>query len=714
MLSRVFPRLLALALAFTLGTVAAPAAASVDSSQHFAAVKTATPPPLDASLPAAAWRKALVATGFFDFTTREPAKYATTAYLLYDDVNLYVGFHCVQTGTPITAAQTVNNAGVGSDDHVAISLDTSGNGSRVYSFKVTPKGIHDEYSSEDSRYAPPWKSVGKIFPNGDYNVMMVIPLADLRAQGSAVAHWRVNFVRSIAATNEEYTWAYDPTMNDVGASQFWPWLDGLQLAAHATQPQPRADVYALASAGSDRRQFQNGIGNFEQMNPRAIGLDATYPFTNTLALVGTLNPDFSNIEQDQTTIAPQEFQRNYQEYRPFFSEGSHFINALPGININGYETLFYTPSIGIFNRGLKLEGTTGNNSIGALNVSGSGFDDTALGYNYTPPNNAFGVSFEDVLANHTGLRDNTEGFALDQRNVHSGELSIVRFEQETGTNVTAPGAAQSLEFGAGLQSARQSAFLVYKDLGPAFAPVDGYTQSNDIAGPQLFWQYNGVGPHRGGVQSYQVFLVGDRYSDRSGAVHQADVDANVDVTLRSLLSFNYGTGTSELRLYGTPYPVYANPQQLTYNQQSLGVGYKDGTPNHVDASYSWGPFGGSYLQQIDASTTRQFGAYGISLEFAGSIEHASAGALPRSNSQWLRSASLSRSFGRDALLAIGIRSINGTGGFAVPATNLAISYHQRLRNQDELYIDYGTPAAYQTLHRLLVKIVFHVGGGTGT
>ena len=128
MLSRVFLSVLVLALAFTLGT----AAASVDSSQHSAAVKTATPPPLDASLPAAAWRKALVATGFFDFTTREPAKYATTAYLLYDDVNLYVGFHCVQTGTPITAAQTVNNAGVGSDDHVAISLDTSGNGSRVY------------------------------------------------------------------------------------------------------------------------------------------------------------------------------------------------------------------------------------------------------------------------------------------------------------------------------------------------------------------------------------------------------------------------------------------------------------------------------------------------------------------------------------------------------------------------------------------------------
>lgn len=111
--------------------------------------------------------------------------------------------------------------------------------------------------------------------------------------------------RFIAATNDEYTWAYEAPQTSPADPTFWPTIEGVRLAGTATRTQAHADVYALASGGSDRRSFQNGIGRFVQTNPRSIGVDATYPITNTLAFVGTLNPDFSNVEQDQTTIAPQ-------------------------------------------------------------------------------------------------------------------------------------------------------------------------------------------------------------------------------------------------------------------------------------------------------------------------------------------------------------------------------------------------------------------------
>ena len=75
---------------------------------------------------------------------------------------------------------------------------------------------------------------------------------------------------------------------------------------------------------------------------------------------------------------------------------------------------------------------------------------------------------------------------------------------------------------------------------------------------------------------------------------------------------------------------------------------------------------------------------------------------------------MTRSFGRDTSLALGLRTITGTGGYGVPGTNVAASFHERFRNQSELYVEYGTPAAYRTLQRMLVKYVFHVGGGTGT
>ena len=106
----------------------------------------------------------------------------------------------------------------------------------------------------------------------------------------------------------------------------------LDLAASAAaRPKPRADIYGLASIGEDRNLFQQANGTFLPMNVRAFGGDVSYPLTPTIRFVGTLNPDFSNVEIDQQTIVPQEFQRQLVEYRPFFSQGAAYINADSGV-----------------------------------------------------------------------------------------------------------------------------------------------------------------------------------------------------------------------------------------------------------------------------------------------------------------------------------------------------------------------------------------------
>ena len=138
-----------------------------------------------------------------------PADHETVAYLLYDDENLYVAIHNEQHGTPIVATQTVDHASVASDDHVSLNLETSGNGGRVYQFRMNPHGIHDESSSENARYAPDWKSSADVLPNGDWNAVMVIPLNVIRAQGGGKQDWQINVVRFVAGTNDEYTWAYE-------------------------------------------------------------------------------------------------------------------------------------------------------------------------------------------------------------------------------------------------------------------------------------------------------------------------------------------------------------------------------------------------------------------------------------------------------------------------------------------------------------------------
>lgn len=703
-----------LAAAVFLTATRLQAQAYVAHEATFTAVRAAAPLALDPSLSDPAWQKAFTATDFYNFTARRPAALKTTAYVLYDEKNLYVAFRCVQSGVPISATQNVDHAGVLTDDHVTVLIDTSGNGSRSYDFRSSPKGVHDESSTENSRYTPVWQSAAKVLPNGDYNVMMIIPLSNLRSEGGPTKRWRINFVRFIAATSDEYTWAYEPQESDPSNQQDWPVFTGLHIASTATRPKPYADVYALQSGGSQRAVFQNGIGQFEPMNPRPLGVDVTYPFTNTLAFVGTLNPDFSNVEQDQATIAPQEFQVFYNEYRPFFAQGAGFINSLPNVGLNGpSDILFYTPSIGIFNRGLKVEGTAGRNAIGVLNAIGAGFDDTAFGYKYVLPDNSFSASAEGVLARHTDLSDNVAGIGLGQTNPHSGEFTLLRYSSEAGTLVTDLGAAHSLLTGGGIQTSRFLALAFYKDVSPEFNPVDGFTQANDERGPQGLLQYNGTPAGNGPVKSYQLTALADRYVDGSGAVHQADVAGIFNVTFKNQISLNGFAGPSEFRFYDQGFPDYTNGQTFWFNRRSLGIGYKDGTSSPIDVSYAWGPFNGQWVQQFNSSMTRTFGLYGISLEFDGNIERAGAGA-PISDSQWLRRISLTRAFGRNATLAVGLRSINGTGGFAEPGTNIAISYSQRFPNQDLLYLVYGTPAAPQTLHRLIAKYVFHIGGASGT
>ncbi|HEX8806088.1 MAG TPA: sugar-binding protein, partial [Candidatus Aquilonibacter sp.] len=225
--------------------------AALGSVPHTAvvrAVKAEHAVPLDASLNDPAWQTALTATNFINYTLLRPAAHETVAYFLYDDRNLYVGFHCVQAGTPIVATQTIDHSGVASDDHVTVWIDTSGNGSRTYSFSANPRGVSAETSSENTRYAPAWRTAA-VISGGNYNVMMEIPLSVLRAQSGVSQTWRINFERYIAGTNDDYTWAFEPAQTSISNPQYWPQLTGIVIGKSATRPKPYADLYALGSFG---------------------------------------------------------------------------------------------------------------------------------------------------------------------------------------------------------------------------------------------------------------------------------------------------------------------------------------------------------------------------------------------------------------------------------------------------------------------------------
>ncbi len=409
------------------------------------------PLPLDPALADPAWKAGAipVPNGFYDLTSRRDAPNRTSVWMLYDAQNLYVAFRAEQSGTPIVAQQTTNDVGFGLDDFVGVGIDTSGAGTNAYFFETTPRGVRYEQAFETNRYQPRWSATASV--NGStWTAVLIIPLRVMRIHPGSPQTWRINFIRNVSASGEHYTWSYNGAMSDGPIGNGWPtftdlryWAgwNGIQVTnamLSAARPHPRAEVYALDSSGKDRNVFLQANGAFAPENFRATGLDLTYPLTPTINFVGTLNPDFSNVEIDQQTIAPQEFRRQLVEYRPFFSQGANFINA--NASAIGPDVVFYSPGVGPFARGAKVEGTFGLQSFGVLNFSGfdettgNTFNDTAYGYKHALQNRTFLYWADGVLAHHSVFgNDSTNEVGMAGRDLKSGFVWAIDHAAENGS-----------------------------------------------------------------------------------------------------------------------------------------------------------------------------------------------------------------------------------------------------------------------------------------
>ena len=664
------------------------------------------------------WSRATRVTGFTDVTLRAPAKRATSAWLLYDKSFVYVKFVCEQSDVPITASQPTNNVGFGVDDYVAVDLDTTNSGNLVYSFYTTPLGTRYQTSTESSRFNPTWDAVGRR-SNGSWSALLTIPLASLRSSAGERSTWRVNFRRHLAANTDDYSWAYSASATSTSDSAYWPRLRGLDLPNYATRPLPHASLFVLESAGSDRERFAEGFNGFQQQPVRHAGLDVVFPLSNTFAAVGTLSPDYSNAETDQEIIAPQQFPQFLYEYRPFFAQGAQYLDPKEiRLAVNSPAArVFYTPSIGRIDAGLKLEGTLGPVGLGVLHANGPGIDDLAYGVKDSLANQQVKIWVNGVSARHDDVRDGVVEAGAVARNSRSGLLAGVDVASETGTAVPDAAQAKSADVTVGMASQSLSVFAVARSIGPYYAPLDGFTPYNDAHGLMLIANYQGKAAASSALRSYDLSFGADRFFDTRTAGHDpqvalADVALSGAVTFRSLLSLNASIANSEQRLYDQAYPVYANGETLPFRSTTFGLGYREGTNSSISGSYGFGPFGTRFVQQTDVVARRQLvRVFDVSGEYEAVLE--TGGGQPRSG-QVLRRIALGAALGRNLSGSLALRTINGRGGFAAPGTNLSAGLRAHFRSGDDLFLNFGSPSANRTLDRLLVKYVFNVGGVQGS
>ncbi len=221
--------------------------------------------------------------------------------------------------------------------------------------------------------------------------------------------------------------------------------------------------------------------------------------------------------------------------------------------------IFYSPAIGPFDRGLKLEGTEGFQSFGVLEAQGAGFDDVVFGYKHAVPNRSFSWSLDGVMTHHRAGNDTIDQRAGHDstwqaevgRDDHTGFVYVFEYTREQGTFVTDPGLAYKSENFVDVHQHNYEIFTGYRVIGPQYAPVLGFTLNADLRGPQAFFDLNGTLAPNGPIKKADLFITGDRWVDGSGAVHQSDTSINGDLQFKNGFHIGGGPSVSTLRAYGS-------------------------------------------------------------------------------------------------------------------------------------------------------------------
>ena len=323
-------------------------ALAADAPKVVKAVRVDFPPVIDGWVNDAQWQKA---PSILDFTQFDPEEGAqptevTSVRLLYDDRALYVGVICYDAEPKKIVRQLTRRDRTSEADRFSVMIDSYFDHQTAFVFATNVSGVQSDgvLSQDGNVYDITWDAVWnvrtRVFKDG-WSAEFAIPYNALRfvKQPDGVYRWGINFRRYISRKKETDEWVMVPRSETLQISK-WGYVDGIR----GITPPLHLELLPYVS-GTAQYETATDARPWSKSYRGQAGIDLKYGLARNFTLDATVNPDFGQVEVDESVLNLTVFETRFPEKRPFFVEGAQMFMFGSSID-NTPLSLFFSRRIG--------------------------------------------------------------------------------------------------------------------------------------------------------------------------------------------------------------------------------------------------------------------------------------------------------------------------------------------------------------------------------
>jgi hypothetical protein len=318
------------------------------TTKTLTAVRTGTPPVIDGAVTDSVWQTAPAALDFTQFGPVEGAMPTelTSVRILYDNSALYVGVICYDAQPGRIVRQLTRRDRNSEADRFSVMIDSYFDRHTAFVFVTNVSGVKSDgvLSQDGAVYDITWDAVWtvmtRVYRDG-WSAEFKIPYNALRfaVPRNGEQQWGINFRRYISRKKETDEWVMVPR-SEMSQIPKWGILEGIR----DVQPPLHLELLPYASG---RATYQTATANRGATTATGAeaGLDIKYGIAHNFTLDATINPDFGQVEVDQSVLNLTVFETHFPEKRPFFVEGAQMFTFGSSVD-NTPLSLFFSRRVG--------------------------------------------------------------------------------------------------------------------------------------------------------------------------------------------------------------------------------------------------------------------------------------------------------------------------------------------------------------------------------